>query len=131
MLSKQVSNENIKRLHSRNSQKRLTLVFLFGVFLVLGMIFSGWVRWKQTEIVFRINQLKDEKQEVLDLKKTLSLKLHQLEALERVNGIARKTLGMMEIDPSRIINVDVKADTTQETNGETAAADDASGGETQ
>lgn len=105
MPRKVIDNRGVRRGRSRTSLQRFTVIFLLGLALVIGMTFNGWVRWKQTEIVFRNNQVKDEQADLREERKLLLMRLSRLLAPERVAQIARETLGMAPVDPHRIIIV--------------------------
>lgn len=106
---KRINNQLLKRRRSERSLRRFTAVFLLGLSLVLGMIFSGWVRWKQTEIVYRINQVQAEREKLIEKNRELQTELYKLQAPDRVASIARKLLGMILLKPRDIIFVDVKS----------------------
>ena len=108
MPRKVINNQKLKRPRSKRSMRRFTVVFLLGLSLVLGMIFSGWVRWKQTELVFNINQTKIGIDKLKEEKKQLLMKLSNLQSHERVAGIARDQLGMEQVSVQEIIIVDVE-----------------------
>jgi cell division protein FtsL len=105
MPRKVIDNRGVRRGRSRTSLQRFTVIFLLGLALVIGMTFNGWVRWKQTEIVFRINQVKSEQATLHEERKLLLMRLSRLLAPERVARIARETLGMGPLDPRRVIAV--------------------------
>jgi cell division protein FtsL len=106
---KKINNEGIRRKRAHNSNRRLAGAFLLGVCLVLGMIFSGWVRWKQTEIIYRINEIEKRIQKLDEDKKEMQLELFQLQAFDRTRMIAEKQLGMVNAEPENIIKVKVES----------------------
>ena len=109
---KKINNEGIKRKRARHSNRRFAGAFLLGVCLVLGMIFSGWVRWKQTEIIYRMNEIEKRVQKLDEAKKKMQLELFQLQAFDRTRMIAEKQLGMVNVEPENIIKVKVDGPAT-------------------
>jgi cell division protein FtsL len=105
MLRKQIDNRALRRRSSPRAVRRFTIVFLLGCLLVLGMIFSGWVRWKQREIVFRANQLKAQKEDLEEKKKRLLMELSRLRSPESVAQEARGVLKMEEAKPAQVVLV--------------------------
>lgn len=105
--NKKINNEGIKRQRASHNSRRFAGAFLLGVCLVLGMIFSGWVRWKQTEIIYRINRVEEQINELLETKKELQLELFQLQSYDRARMIAEKQLGMINVEPENIFKVKV------------------------
>ena len=103
---KRIDNRMLQRSRSPRAAKRFTLVFLLGCLLVLGMIFNGWVRWKQREIVYRANQLKTERQDLEEKRKKLAAELARLRSPDRTMRLAREELGMEIPDPDRIVLVE-------------------------
>jgi cell division protein FtsL len=123
---KRIDNRQVRRELSAESRRRFAVVFLLGLSLVMGMIFSGWVRWKQTEIVYRINRATDQRRDLVEEQKKLLMELHILEAPERAARIAREELGMETVDPKRIIRVDEMPAPARMQGGELAAGTEAS-----
>ena len=107
MPKKHIDNRRVKRTRSKDSGKRFTFAFLLGFSLVLGMIFSGWVRWKQTEIVYRINKLGEQKEVLLEERKEKLMELHKFQSPRWVEETAREQLGYIDVEPMRIIWVEV------------------------
>jgi cell division protein FtsL len=105
MPRKQIDNRALRRRSSPRAIRRFTIVFLLGCLLVLGMIFSGWVRWKQREIMFRANQLRSQKEDLEEQRKRLLMELSRLRSLEKVAREARSGLGMEEAEPAQVILV--------------------------
>jgi cell division protein FtsL len=105
MPRKQIDNRPVRRKRSVRSARWLTLVFLLGCAIVLGMIFSGWVRWKQREIVVLTNQLQERRGELLERRKQLLLELSRLKSLARISELA-EGLGMVQPEGGSVIMVE-------------------------
>jgi len=117
MPRKRIDNRAVQRRRSAASLRRFTVVFLLGCLLVLGMIFSGWVKWKQREIVYHTFQLQDRKDDLLERRKRLLMELSHLRAPERAARIAREELGMEQPDRTRIVLVSDPAQAPTEPEG--------------
>lgn len=94
----------------------------------IGDDFSGWVRWKQTEIIYRINKVEEKIGDLVEEQKELLLELYQLQAYDRARMIAEKQLGMVNAEPEQIIKVDVTPDPNEEQGQEKEIADQADAG---
>lgn len=105
MPRKSIDNRPVRRKRSVRSARRLTFVFILGCAVVLGMIFSGWVRWKQREILVLTNQLQAHREEVLEKRKQLMLELSQQKAPSRISRLAVEELGMIRLENNRTIHV--------------------------
>lgn len=103
--TKRIDNRRLQRERSRRTLRRLTAAFFLGCVLVGGMIFSGWVRWRQRETVFHINVLLEEQERLLEEQKRLRMSISQLSAPERIARIAKEKLGMEPIGRDRIVKV--------------------------
>ena len=110
MPRRQIDNRPVRRRRSVRSIRRLTFVFLLGFAVVLGMLFSGWVRWKQREIVVRSNQLQERREEVLERRKDLMMERARLSAPSRISRIATEELGMVRIGGDDVVKVVEPAD---------------------
>lgn len=115
MPRKRIDNRMVSRGRSVHSLRRFTIVFLLGCALVLGMIFSGWGRWKQREIVYRFNRLQSRVEVLLETRKRLIMELSRLKAPERISSIAKEELGMVEPALERIHPVREAEDSLPET----------------
>jgi len=105
MPRKLIDNRPVRRKRSVRSVRRLTFVFILGCAVVLGMIFSGWVRWKQREIMVLTNQLQAYKEDILEQRKHLMLEVSRLKAPSRISRLAVDELGMIRLEQSRMIHV--------------------------
>lgn len=103
---KQIDNRMLQRRRSPKAARRFTIVLLLGCLLVLGMVFSGWIRWKQREIVYRTNQYKSRLQELEEKNKRLTMEFSRLRAPERAAKKAREELGMELPKGGRITQVE-------------------------
>jgi hypothetical protein len=107
--SKQIDNRRVRRLASSESRRRFAIVFLLGLSLVIGMIFSGWVRWKQTEIVFRINRAESVKSTLVEQQKLMLVELNGLKSFNATFEAALERLGMIPVDPADVTRVELPA----------------------
>ena len=115
---KRIDNRDVQRHRSSHAVRRFTVVFLLGCFLVMGMIFSGWVRWKQREIVYRTNQLNSSRQDLEERRKQLLMELSRLRSPERIAGKAREDLGMELSDQDDIVLVEEAPETSADAGGD-------------
>jgi len=92
---KRIDNRGLQRSRSRRTMQRFTLVFLLGCLLVLGMHFSGWVRWRQQEMALREYRSTQRLEELLEKRKYLVMLLSRLTAPERAARAARGQLEMI------------------------------------
>jgi len=125
MPRKRIDNRPVRRRRSVRSARRLTLAFILGFAVVLGMIFSGWVRWKQREIVVHINQLQSQKKVLLERRKQLNMELARLRAPARISRMAEDELGMVRSRAERITFV--RDSTSADSEGSAAHEVDAGG----
>lgn len=103
--TQRVDNRQVRRKISSESSQQFAVYFLLGFLMTLGLIFNGWVRWKQTEITYRINQTSIQRKQLEEKKKLYRTQIVQLQTPTRVEAVARDMLGMHEIQPEQIINV--------------------------
>ena len=108
MQSLRIDNRKVQRHVNPAGGRRFLIVFLLVLCLAGGMIFSGWVRWKQTESVYRINRIKEQKNALEEERKKLLMELYRLQSLERADRIAREELGMIDVPPENLIGVQMR-----------------------
>ena len=108
MQSLRIDNRRVRRHVNPAGGRRFLLLFLLVLALVGGMIFSGWVRWKQTESAYRINRIKERKGALEEERKKLLMELYRLQSLERADRIAREELGMIDVPPEHLIGVQMQ-----------------------
>lgn len=96
MLRKKIDNREVRRQVDKNSPAHVILLVLFALIIAAGMIFFGWIRWKQREILFRLNQVEAQIAEQEEENKKLRAELERLNAPGRISRIAREELGMIE-----------------------------------
>ncbi|MCH7760778.1 cell division protein FtsL [candidate division TA06 bacterium] len=89
-------NEDLRRRKKRSSKGRknpyrlLLLLIVFG-FFVLGIV---WTRITITELTIRIGELEKERKEVANEVQRLELDISYLSSRNRIETLARETLGM-------------------------------------
>lgn len=128
MQSLRIDNRKVRRNVNPAGGRRFLVLFLLVLALVGGMIFSGWVRWKQTESVYRINRIREQKAALEEERKKLLMELYRLQSLERADHIARAELGMLDVPPEHLIGVQMQreedlADTGVAANSGTAGGE--------
>jgi hypothetical protein len=99
-----VDNRRVRRQISHESSRQFALMMLLGFFMVLGLTLNGWVRWKQTEITYRINQVHSETNRLTELKNRILTQLAEGKSLYKAAAIA-KEMGLENIKPEQIIRV--------------------------
>jgi len=114
MPRKTIDNRQVKRRVDKNSPLQLILLVVFALVIAAGMIFFGWIRWKQREIVFRINRVEAQIIATEEENKKLRAEQEALQAPDRVSRIAREELGMVQPDDDDFVIVEVQSNQPQE-----------------
>ena len=104
--NKRVDNSAIPKKQNPNSIRQMVILFLLGLFLVVGLVFYTWISWKQTELIYFINETKAEKSRLLEERRKKLSKANQLLSLSRVRKIASEKLGLVLADYKDIIFVE-------------------------
>lgn len=106
MPKKQIDNRGVKRTVDKRGALQFAILLFFVLIMAAGMIFFGWVRWKQREIVFRINKAEADISVIEEENKQLKAELEKLKAPGRISRIAREELGMIQPGADDYIIVD-------------------------
>jgi cell division protein FtsL len=98
-IKKDVRNNPIMREVDRERHREMWRSVGVGVFLVAALVFFVW---RQSELLSHTRRLGDLQADVVAQQKRneqLGLELESLRRLDRIDGLARRTLGMIEPGP--------------------------------
>lgn len=112
MPRKQIDNRKVKRQVDKKSPMQVILLFLVALIIAAGMIFFGWIRWKQREIIYLINRTESEITATTEENKKLKAALEALRAPDRIARIAREDLGMVQPDSGDFVIIEVPSSDT-------------------
>ncbi len=92
-------------------RKYLSMTLLAAVLFVAAML-AAWQRFGGVQDGYRLEQLREEKQQVLEANRKLRLEVASLGDPVRIDTIARQQLGMTSVSPHRIFAAEPAAGVT-------------------
>lgn len=94
-----------------DSRKYLSMTLLAALLFVAAML-AAWQRFGGVQDGYRLEQLREEKQQLLEANRKLRLEVAALGDPVRIDTIARQQLGMTSVSPHRIFTAEPAASLT-------------------
>ena len=98
LMSKRVRNEQLVRQLDRKRHRELLMVALTGLALTVAVIAYAWPHFEMIRLGYRMEELRDAREELVEAKRHLELQRATEVAPSRIESIARDQLGMVYPD---------------------------------
>jgi len=102
-LTKAVANEQLVRELDRKRHRELFWVAFLGVVLTLAVMVYAWPHFELIQIGYRMEELRQKRDELVQLKHHLELQRATESDPERIESIAKNELGMVYPGPEQIL----------------------------
>lgn len=93
-MSRRIRKSRVVRERDPRSMRHLAFLFMLCAAATSLFLFSLWQRVELTGLHYQIEQLRADRDQLLETQKQLRVKHSELRALPRVERIARKRLGL-------------------------------------
>lgn len=80
-------------------------MLILGVFIVLLSLFYTWTRIQAKQLVYEINELKEEQTQIKVTNRQLQMELSLLKSPKTIDKIAKQKLNMQSLDQSKILSI--------------------------
>lgn len=97
-MTKQVQNEQLVRELDSKRHRELFMVALTGLVLTAAVIFYAWPHFEMIRLGYRMEELRERREELVELKRQLELQRATETDPERIERLAKRELGMVYPD---------------------------------
>ena len=102
-MTKAVRNEQLVRQLDRKRHRELFMVALTGLALTVAVIVYAWPHFEMIRLGYRMEELRDRREELTELKHHLELQLATESDPARIETIARDQIGMVYPDADHVL----------------------------
>ena len=102
-MTKAVRNEQLVRQLDRKRHRELFMVALTGLALTVAVIVYAWPHFEMIRLSYRMEELRDRREELTELKHHLELQLATESDPARIETIARDQIGMVYPDADHVL----------------------------
>jgi cell division protein FtsL len=102
-MTKAVRNEQLVRQLDRKRHRELFMVALTGLALTVAVIAYAWPHFEMIRLGYRMEELRDRREELTELKHHLELQLATEKEPSRIETIARDQIGMVYPDADHVL----------------------------
>ena len=102
-LTKAIANEQLVRELDRKRHRELFWVAFLGVVLTLSVMVYAWPHFELIRLGYRMEELRERRDELVQLKHHLELQRATESDLARIESIAKNELGMVYPGPEQIL----------------------------
>jgi cell division protein FtsL len=104
-LEKRIVNHNVIREADPKSHRDYIVVTIMAAMFLFGLFVYGWQHYQWIQYGYRIEEAQKRKEQLAEVGRQLRLERASLRSPQRIDSLARRSLGMVPPGPGQLVNV--------------------------